>query len=172
MLKYLIMCRTINAEQHGKRINNMKGFNIDSAHTVILGTYPGQKSYKTKKYYSDVTNWFWQLLGIKYQDYEELKSRGIGLWDVIKSCDTKYSSSDKSIKNPKYNDLSVLDGKRIFFNGKKAYVFYKRAIRQKKIKALERSTIFYLPSSSRSNTKISPEEKQVAWCKVFNKQDG
>ena len=44
------MCRTINAEQHGKRINNMKGFNIDSAHTVILGTYPGQKSYKTKKY--------------------------------------------------------------------------------------------------------------------------
>ena len=49
MLKYLILCRTINAEQHGKRINNMKGFNIDSAHTVILGTYPGQKSYKTKR---------------------------------------------------------------------------------------------------------------------------
>lgn len=141
MLQYLIMCRTINAEQHGKRINNMKGFNIDSAHTVILGTYPGQKSYKTKKYYSDVTNCFWQLLGIKYQDYEELKSRGIGLWDVIKSCDTKYGGADKSIKNPKYNDLSVLDGKRIFFNGKKIYVFYKRTIRQKKIKALERFTI-------------------------------
>jgi len=147
----------------------MKAFNTDTAEVIILGTYPGQKSDKIKKYYSDPTNRFWQLLGIEYQNYDRLIAKGIGLWDVIKSCDPKDDSSDKSIKNPKYNDLSNLDGKKIFFNGKKAYLYYKRAVREKKIKALDHSEMVVLPSSSRANTRSS-ENKQKAWNMVLNKR--
>ena len=147
----------------------MKAFNTDNAKVIILGTYPGQKSDKIKKYYSDPTNRFWRLLGIEYQNYDRLIAKGIGLWDVIKSCDPKGDSSDKSIKNPKYNDLSNLDGKKIFFNGKKAYLYYKRAVRQKKTKALVNSEIVVLPSSSRANTQ-SLKIKQTAWNMVSDKR--
>lgn len=149
--------------------HKMKPFNIDNAKVVILGTFPGEESLKHNKYYSNPTNQFWKILGIEFGNFKALKDKGIGLWDVIKYCDPKDDSSDKSIKNPKYNDLSNLDGKKIFFNGKKAYLYYKRAVREKKIKALGHSKMVVLPSSSRANTR-SPKNKQKAWNMVLNKR--
>jgi hypoxanthine-DNA glycosylase len=151
----------VNKKQEFKR--GLPAFNLEKAKFVILGTFPGEKSLCAKKYYSDNSNHFWILLGLKKHDFKTLKKLNIGLWDVIESCE-RSGSIDKNIKNPKYNDLSVLQGKKIFFNGKEAYKHFVKAQKQQNIdfKVSEKNI---LPSSS-SATRIDFKTKQRHWNKI------
>lgn len=147
--------------------HKMKPFNIDDAKVVILGTFPGEESLKHNKYYSNPTNKFWELLGIKFDDFEALKKKGIGLWDVIKYCDRddngKDTSLDKHIKNEIYNDLSALNGKNILFNGKKAYNYYIKAKKNPKYANWPEVNEDKILKSSSSALSIKFEEKQKDW---------
>lgn len=133
-------------------------FNIENAKIVILGTYPGPDSLDQHKFYANKKNRFWDLLGIAFGDFNQLEKYGIGLWDVIKKC-VRDGSSDKNIKNISYNDLAELNGKTIYFNGKKAYKYYKKAVNSKKCKPLDKSTLITLPSSSCANTRSNNREE-------------
>ncbi len=75
---------------------------------LVLGSFPGVASLAARQYYAHPRNHFWPLLaaltgeplaGLPYADrLERLRSRGIGLWDVIVACERK-GSSDQAIRN-------------------------------------------------------------------------
>lgn len=146
---------------------------------VILGTFPGNKSLHAGEhgqYYSNPTNQFWKLLGIdkpEYDEYEKrlakLKEMKIGLWDVLNNACERKDSADKNIKNVKetdYNDWQCLEGKYIFFNGQKAYKFYKKAIKKGWRSPLNVQGDF-LPSSSGVNSRTPKKLKEQAWNEVI-----
>ena len=95
-----------------------------------------------------------------------MKQLNIGLWDVIASCE-RDGSADKTIKNAKYNDLSVLKGKNVLFNGKKAYTYFLTALKQQKLdfKVSEKNI---LPSSSAALA-VEFTNKKKQWEKIINK---
>lgn len=149
--------------------HKMKPFNIDDAKVVILGTFPGEESLKHNRYYSNPTNKFWELLGIEFGDFETLKKKGIGLWDVLNNACERKDSADKNIKNVKetdYNDWQCLEGKYVFFNGQKAYKFYKKAIKKGWRSPLNVQGDF-LPSSSGVNSRTPKKLKEQAWNEVI-----
>lgn len=145
----------------------LDGFNLKNAEIVILGTFPGELSLCAKAYYSDTRNQFWRLLGLEYHDFNGLKKLNIGLWDVIESCE-RNGSLDKNIKNEKYNDMSLLKDKRIFFNGKKAYKYFLKAIQEQHIDLIV-SEKHILPSSSPA-LPVSFEVKSQQWNNILKRK--
>lgn len=142
----------------------LPAFNIQNSKVVILGTFPGTLSLHKRQYYADNSNKFWGLLGLNQNDMDGLKKLNIGLWDVIKSCE-RDGSIDKNITNAKYNDLSVLKGKTIFFNGKQAYTYFVSALKEQKLN-LKVSNKHVLPSSSAA-LPIKSETRKKQWKKVI-----
>lgn len=170
--KGYFLCKTNNkTEMMRVKMKHLKPFNIDKAKVVILGSFPGEQSLEKGQYYANPTNQFWNLLGIEDALYKEklntLAKMGIGLWDVIKSCDRE-GSLDKNIKDKtiEFNDLSCLKGKTVYFNGKKAFKCYKKYYnsseeQSKLIAPNEKEQL--LPSSSRANTST---DKKNAWTEI------
>lgn len=146
--------------------NGLPAFNLKNAKVVILGTFPGELSLCTQEYYANTGNQFWKLLGLDKQDFNGLKKLNIGLWDVIKSCE-RDGSADSSIKNVEYNDLSVLKGKTIVFNGKKAYKYFLSAQETQGID-FGVSDKNVLPSSSPAYP-VDFKTKQKQWNKMTGK---
>ena len=141
---------------------------------LVLGTIPGAESLKRKEYYANPRNQFWRiteaLFGINHtstysERKRELLGRGIGLWDVLESCD-RLGSADGKIRNPKINCLDTfLDThssiKAVFFNGKRP----RRLVKSLMSRPLDekRYGLVVLPSSSSSNTRYSLTEKVEIW---------
>ena len=115
--------------------HGLPAFNLKNADVVILGTFPGELSLCKKEYYANNSNHFWCLLGL-----------------------------DKHIKNARYNDLRLLKGKQIWFNGKEAYKHFIKAQKQQNLdfKVNEKHI---LPSSSPS-AHVDFETKKKKWCKI------
>lgn len=141
----------------------LRPFNLKNADIVILGTFPGELSLCKQEYYANNGNHFWCLLGLEKHDMDGLKKLKIGLWDVIESCE-RDGSTDRKIKNVTYNDLRVLAGKQIYFNGKTAYKYFKR-IQNIDLKVSEKQV---LPSSSPS-LHMDFAEKKKKWGKIYKK---
>lgn len=93
-----------------------------STHTLILGTFPSKESLQKQQYYANPKNHFWdflfriydstwdcfELVGTKVHYDAKVKllfDNGLGLWDIIESCERE-GSSDKKIKNEIYNKLN------------------------------------------------------------------
>ena len=90
-----------------------------------------------------------------------LRSNRIAVWDVIASCDI-VGSSDSSIRNGVPNDLShILTSAKIqaiFVNGKTAYGYYNRYLRNQ----ISREAIC-LPSTSPANAAWTLPRLIEAW---------
>lgn len=102
---------------------------------LILGSLPGEASLKAGQYYAHPQNGFWRLIGgvidrpdLAGQPYEDrldiLKTRSIGLWDVIAEAE-RIGSLDTAIRLPRLADLKGLIAalprlEAIAFNGGKA----------------------------------------------------
>jgi len=81
---------------------------------LVLGSLPGEQSLAEARYYANPRNQFWRLMSAVVErdlvalDYEErlgaLRSRAIGLWDVIGSA-SRSGSLDTAIKDHVPNDL-------------------------------------------------------------------
>jgi hypoxanthine-DNA glycosylase len=88
----------------------------------------------------------WRELPENYQEKRRLLLKaGIGLWDIIKSCERK-GADDNRIRNEKINDLPGLIQrypriKTVFCNGRKSYDLCKELCGHN-------IHIKYLPSSS------------------------
>lgn len=129
---------------------------------LILGTMPSPISRSQAFYYANPQNRFWRVicsvLGEEYLTDNQARqnlclSRGIALWDVIKSC-TIEGASDSSIKNAEPNDIARLleatDIRAIFTTGKTAGRLYQKLC-EKQVGL--RATV--LPSPSGANCAVS-----------------
>ena len=97
-----------------------------------------------------------------------LQKHNIALWDVISSCEIE-GSADSTIKNVVPNDIRpILEKssiKKIYVNGKKAELLYKK--HTEKITGI-RAVV--LPSTSPANAAWNEEKLYNAW-KIIKEKD-
>ncbi len=137
---------------------------------LILGSFPGPLSLKKREYYAHPQNQFWQLLAnVLGQDcvldnYKKKKALltkfGIGLWDMVASCE-RSGAYDGNIRNVTPNNISGLldqysNVEAVFLNGRKAEALFKKYCKVS-IRAQ------YLPSTSGAYAGISRNKKLKAW---------
>lgn len=96
--------------------------------------------------------------------YDVLLANGIGLWDVIETCE-RQGSLDQSIKAEQSAQLDVLPQiapklEFLLLNGRKAQIGARRALSPAN---LERLHLIDLPSTSPANASINKTEKQQLW---------
>lgn len=150
----------------------------DNTRVLIVGSMPGVQSLQKQQYYGHPRNHFWPIIaGIvgasvptAYSDRIALvKNSGIGLWDVIKTCD-RQGSLDSNIQNEVPNDFEQLfiqypQIEAVVFNGTKAFSVFKRHIG---LDVLQGRTFLQMPSTSpvpgRFNKTI--DEKREIWSQI------
>ena len=147
------------------------------AHVLILGSIPGKKSLAEERYYVGPRNRFWPVMGRLFDfdpgiPYElrvnALRSAGVALWDVLRSCERKGSLDSSIVRGTEVvNDFSAfLDAhpalRALAFNGQTAFKVFRRTdglvlLKTRKIEALP------LPSTSAVNTRASEDVLLEAW---------
>jgi len=146
---------------------------------LILGTVPSLRSLELRQSYGHAQNLFWPLMGELFDagpalPYAEriarLQRRGIGIWDVLKTCE-RPGSLDSSIvpESEVPNAIPWLlrrhaQIRAIALNGGKAQQAFRRHIApQLDARLGERVTILALPSTSPANASIPRAEKRRRW---------
>lgn len=141
---------------------------------LILGSIPGIRSLEANQYHAHPQNQFWRIIGMllniemphEYtQRLEVLKSKGIGLWDVIGGCERK-GSLDSNIKAVKVNAINELiashpELEMIALNGRTAEKYFKDAVKRGEINT-GNCLIIGMPSTSPAYT-IGIEKKLEIW---------
>jgi hypoxanthine-DNA glycosylase len=151
---------------------------IDSASKIlILGSMPGVQSLEQQKYYANPQNQFWRIIYSLFHtpldpEYDNrisfIKDKGIGLWDVLESCDRE-GSLDSNIRNEKVNDFKSLlktfpNIQCILFNGTKAYETFRKGVG---FDCFGFITFERLPSTSPANAQRF-EQKLSEWNILLN----
>lgn len=152
-----------------------------TAHTLILGSMPGEASLQAGQYYAHPRNQFWPIMGALFGahpslPYEErlraLSRAGIALWDVLASC-TRSGSLDTAIDlcSAQANDFATfLDAHpmidRVCFNGSLA----ERRFRLDVMPRVRSLNTVRLPSTSPAHAALSTAEKLDAWRQVLQPQ--
>lgn len=163
-----------------ERIYSFEPVSDEKCRVLILGSVPGTASLRKEEYYGHERNGFWKviysLFGEEYEGgYDKRKkfllNHGIALWDVIKSCERE-GSLDSHIKNPEINDFESFFKKHpnirnVFFNGKKAYGLFKKAMGF----GFENIDFTCLKSTSPANA-IKFEDKLGDWKKILSALNG
>lgn len=141
---------------------------------LVLGSFPSEASLAAQQYYAHPRNHFWPLLSALWgadlcalpypQRLEEVRRRGLGIWDVYASC-RREGSLDSAIEQAQLNDLHRLkrrapDLRAIAHNGGESA----RAMRITRTLGLP---VHRLPSTSPANASWSFERKLEAWRAVF-----
>lgn len=140
---------------------------------LILGSFPSVKSRENMFFYGHPQNRFWKVVSAVFEceephTVEEKKAflldNRIALWDVIASCDI-VGSADSTIRNAVPNDISRILGsaeiRAIFVNGKTAYGYYNRYVRD----SLDREAVC-LPSTSPANASWTLPHLIEAWKRI------
>jgi hypoxanthine-DNA glycosylase len=140
---------------------------------LILGSLPGEASLAAAQYYGNPRNAFWRLLEtvldtplvpLAYEDrLAALRSRGVGLWDVIAEAE-RPGSLDAAIRDPAASNLlaliETLPALRVVaFNGGTAAKLGSRLIG-------DRIATLALPSSSPAHAARSFADKAKIWAKL------
>ncbi len=147
----------------------------ENTQILFLGSFPSIASFEHSFYYAHPRNAFWSIMeeifGVTFYDNENKINfcieKGIGLWDVIDSCE-RSNSSDSNLKNIIPNDFKKLlaeypNIKVIAFTGKKAFDLF-----QKYFKKLEIETVL-LPSSSPAHAAMTRKEKTILYKEFLNR---
>jgi hypoxanthine-DNA glycosylase len=142
---------------------------------LFLGSFPSIASFEQAFYYAHPRNAFWpifeSIFDIQLETNEAKKAfcleKGIGLWDVIDSCE-RSNSSDTNLKNCIPNDFKKLlhdypNIKALGFTGKKSHDLF-----QKYFKDLEIERVL-LPSTSPAHAAMKFEEKNEIYQKFLDK---
>jgi len=141
---------------------------------VVLGSFPGVASLAAGQYYAHPRNQFWPLLSAIWGidlvalDYprrlDELRARGLGLWDVYAGC-RREGSLDSAIEAAELNDLASLRQRApgltgVAHNGGES-------ARSMKLTAALGVEVIRLPSTSPANASWRFERKLEAWRAAF-----
>ena len=108
---------------------------------LILGSFPSEESRKSRSYYSNKDNSFWNIICEYYNEplptnnsekEAILLKHHIAVWDMIESCEI-VGSSDKNIKDAEYHKaieihelLNQSKIKKIIINGRTQEENYKK----------------------------------------------
>lgn len=148
------------------------------AHSLILGSMPGQASLQQQRYYAHPRNAFWPIMRSLLKlpadaDYQQageaLLEHGFALWDVLASC-RRPGSLDAAIQpeSIKVNDfeafLSSHSGvERLFFNGAAAQALYRRHVLPRLPSCLQSIPQLRLPSTSPAHAALTWQDKLEHW---------
>lgn len=138
----------------------------DNTRILFLGSFPSIASFEQAFYYAHPRNAFWpifeSIFGVHLSSNEEKKAfcleKGIGLWDVIASCE-RNNSSDTNLKNCVPNDFPALlqrypNIRAIGFTGKKSFDLFRKYYANLEIEQV------LLPSTSPAHAAMKREEKE------------
>jgi hypoxanthine-DNA glycosylase len=142
---------------------------------LLLGSFPGLASLAAQQYYAHPRNQFWPLLSslwgidLRALSYparlDELRERGLGLWDIYASC-RRVGSLDSAITDAELNPLAELAATlpllcAVAHNGAESA----RAAHITRALGLPAHR---LPSTSPANASWSFDRKRAAWAEVFS----
>ncbi len=153
---------------------------VVDAHTriLILGSFPGAASLAAGQYYAHPRNALWPILsaltgedlaGAPYLErLPRLLAHGIGLWDVLGSCERE-GSLDAAIRNPAANDFGRLRRlcpslETVGFNGQAAGKFAP-------VFAAEGYRTLVLPSTSPAHAALTLADKLPYWQALLSGAD-
>ena len=146
---------------------------------LVLGSMPGELSLHLQQYYAHPRNVFWRIMsevvGFDAREYEQrlaaLRAAGIGLWDVLRTCD-RAGSLDAAIVEGSMepNDFDALFARypgiaSVFFNGGKAEQVFRRMVLPRLRVQME---FRRLPSTSSTNARYTLGGKLQAWRAVLD----
>ncbi len=148
-----------------------------SAHILILGSMPGEKSLQTNEYYAHPQNAFWKIMGeligagrdLPYaKRLEILKANHIAVWDVLQEC-VRPGSLDSAISQEIANDFVTFLQRHpqinhIFFNGTKAEQSFQKFAAQNLPRAMQFTR---LPSTSPAHASAKFADKLEQWRKIL-----
>lgn len=145
----------------------------------MLGSLPGAASLNAREYYAHPRNLFWpfaaEMFGfdqaLPYRDrLQVLYEAGVGLWDVLASCERAGSSDSAIVPGSECaNDiagwLAGTSCKMIAVNGAKAHALLWRlcGTQLQETGVLPRAQVLRLPSTSPANAALSRAHKLAAW---------
>ena len=152
---------------------------------LILGSMPGVLSLAQARYYAHPRNSFWSIMmrllnGDVNSPYETrvatLKQSGIGLWDVLQSCE-RVGSLDARIDtaSERANNIATLLSEQpsicaVATNGNKAFESYQRhVIPALDDRLIKRVQVLRLPSTSPANARMRIEDKYQHWKSALNR---
>lgn len=147
----------------------------NTTRVLILGSFPSIASFEQSFYYAHPRNAFWpimeEIFNIRLESNEAKKAfcleKGIGLWDVIGSCE-RSNSSDTNLKNCIPNDFVKLlheypNIRALGFTGKKSYELFQKYFKDIKIEKV------LLPSTSPAHAAMKREEKKERYKEFLGK---
>ena len=139
---------------------------------LFLGSFPSIASFEHSFYYAHPRNAFWPILEAIFDVHLETNEakkifcleKGIGLWDVIGSCE-RSNSSDTNLKNCIPNDFEKLlreypHIQALAFTGKKSHDLFMKVFKELEVEKV------LLPSTSPAHAAMKFEEKKVIY-KMF-----
>lgn len=146
---------------------------------LLLGTAPSVRSLAMQQSYAHPQNLFWPLMGELFDAGPELayaerirrlQARGIGIWDVLESCERPGSLDSSIVRSSEIpNDIPGLLESHpriiaIALNGGRAQQSFRRHV----LPALERHQVerialLDLPSTSPANAGMTRAEKGQRW---------
>ena len=110
--------------------------------------------------------------GMSLREYpkrvEKLRAHGIGVWDVLESCQRPNSSLDSAITHMQANDFAKLFAQHpalthVFFNGGKAEEAYRRFVLKSLPETYGYLRYTRLPSTSPAHAGMPYSEKLSRW---------
>ncbi|WP_119153110.1 DNA-deoxyinosine glycosylase [Caldimonas tepidiphila] len=143
---------------------------------MVLGSFPGEASLRAQQYYGHPRNHFWPILSALWsvdlralpyaRRLDEVRARGLGLWDVYASC-RREGSLDSAIEDARLNDLPgllrIAPGlEAVAHNGGES-------ARSMPLTRALGLPVYRLPSTSPANASWSFERKLAAWREVFGR---
>ena len=161
------------------RINSFAATEIAQAQVLILGSMPGVASLRAAQYYAHPRNAFWPLMA-RLCDFDATSSyearldalhrTGIGLWDVLASCE-RSGSLDAAIapQSVRINSIALMLNaqptlRAIALNGETAAKLFRKFVLPEMTDTRRASVqVFALPSTSPAHASKSFEEKWQAW---------
>ena len=148
------------------------------AHSLILGSMPGQASLRQARYYAHPRNAFWpivsQCLGLAADAgyapaSDALLRRGFALWDVLARCERPGSlDADIRPESIEANDFAAFFAAhphigRVLFNGAAAQALYRRHVLPALPAAMAALPQLRMPSTSPAHAGMSRHDKALLW---------
>jgi len=140
---------------------------------LFLGSFPSIASFEQSFYYAHPRNAFWPIIekvfDVSLNNNDDKKAfcleKGIGLWDVIGSCE-RSNSSDTNLKNCIPNDFDTLlrhypNIQVLAFTGKKSYDLFLKYFKNLTVEKI------LLPSTSPAHASMKFEEKKEIYQKFL-----
>ena len=144
---------------------------------LILGSMPGIKSLDEQQYYAHPRNAFWPIMqslfsidlnAIYEQRLQQMKSRGLGLWDVYAECERPGSlDSSINVQSIRFNPIVELltdypSIHTLACNGGAAHKAVLKYLKQQ-VFDISNIQILALPSTSPAYAAMRFEQKLERW---------